>query len=205
MGERTSSRSRFSWAAQVLAMAGVLALLTLLVWRVVDAGRGGHLVAEIRAAKRPTAPEFTLPILWARAETWPTGAQRVLSDGDVSLRELRGHPLVINFWASWCIPCKREAPRLASSARAHAGEVAFVGIDVQDFKSDARRFLKRFDTPYVSLHAGGGQGGVYVDYGLTGLPETYWLDRRGRIVAHYAGEISRRQLEQGINAAARSR
>ena len=78
--------------------------------------------------------------------------------------------------------------------------MAFVGIDVQDFASDARRFLSRSDTPYASVHTGGGKGGVYEEYGLTGLPATYWLDARGRIVGRYAGEISRRQLESGIDA-----
>lgn len=130
-------------------------------------------------------------------------ARAALADGQLVLRELRGHPVVINFWASWCIPCKDEAPRLAASARAHAGSVAFLGIDIQDFKSDARRFLERFDTPYVSVRSAG--GGVESHYGLTGVPETYWLDARGRIVAHYTGEISRRQLEDGIREAVRAK
>lgn len=186
---------------QVLALAVVAGLLVLLVWRVVHAGRGGHLVAEVRSGKKPAAPQFTLPVLWGRRETWPKDARSALGDGQLSLRELRGHPVVINFWASWCIPCKHEAPLLAASARAHAGRVAFLGIDVQDFSSDARRFLKRFDTPYVSVHADGGKSDVYDDYGLTGVPETYWLDAGGRIVAHHPGEISRDQLEGAIHRA----
>jgi cytochrome c biogenesis protein CcmG, thiol:disulfide interchange protein DsbE len=188
-------------ALQTLALAAVLGLLALLVWRVVHVGRGGHLVAEVRSGAKPAAPRFTLPLLWGRAETWPKGARRALADRQLSLRELRGHPVVINFWASWCIPCKHEAPLLAASARAHAGKVAFLGIDVQDLSSDARKFLERFDTPYVAVRAGGAASGVYDDYGLTGVPETYWLDARGRIVAHYAGEISRDQLEDGIQDA----
>src|SRR6266545_555945 len=188
-------------ALQLFALTAVAGLLVLLVWRVVHAGRGGELVADVRSGKTPAAPQFTLPVLWARAETWPSDARRAFGDGQVALRELRGHPVVINFWASWCIPCKHEAPLLAASARAHAGTVAFLGIDVQDFSSDARKFLKRFDTPYVSVHAGGGKSGVYDDYGLTGVPETYWLDAGGRIVAHYPGEISREQLERGIREA----
>jgi len=183
---------------QVLALAVVAGLLALLVWRVVHAGGGGRLVAEVRSGRKPAAPQFTLPVLWPRAETWAKETRRAPADGQLSLRELRGNPVVINFWASWCSPCKHEAPLLAASARAHAGKVAFLGIDVQDFSSDARKFVKRFDTPYVSVHAGGGKSGVYEDYGLTGVPETYWLDARGRIIAHYPGEISRDQLEAGI-------
>src|SRR6266540_3396991 len=103
---------------QVLALAVVAGLLTLLVWRVVHAGAGGRLVADVRSGKKPAAPQFTLPVLWARAETWPKGARRALADSQLSLRELRGTPVVINVWASWCIPCKHEAPLLAVSARA---------------------------------------------------------------------------------------
>jgi hypothetical protein len=69
---------------------------------------------------------------------------------------------------------------LAALPRAHAGEVTVLGIDVQDFKSDGRRFLGRFDTPYVAVRDGGGS--TYAGYGLTGVPETYWLDPRGRTV-----------------------
>ena len=190
---------------QVLALAVVAGLLALFVWRVVTDDRGGQLVRELRAGKKVAAPQFTLPVVWEVAETWPEDARRALSDGRLSMAELRGHPVVINFWASWCVPCKNEAPRLAASARAHAGKVAFLGIDVQDFASDARRFLRRSDPPYVSVHTGGGTGDVYDEYGLTGLPATYWLDRRGRIVARHAGEISRRQLENGIDATLKTR
>jgi cytochrome c biogenesis protein CcmG/thiol:disulfide interchange protein DsbE len=123
-------------------------------------------------------------------------ARAALDDGRVSLAELRGHPVVLNFWASWCVPCKAEAPRLAAAAKAHAGDVLFLGIDVQDFKSDARRFLTKYEANYVSVRDGGDS--TYSAYGLTGLPETYYLDRPGRILAHSVGEVSKTELEQGI-------
>jgi cytochrome c biogenesis protein CcmG, thiol:disulfide interchange protein DsbE len=102
----------------------------------------------------------------------------------------------VNFWASWCVPCKAEAPRLVASARAHAGEVAFLGSDVQDFESDARRFLDRYGINYVSVRDGGGS--TYGAYGLTGIPETYDLDHTGRVLAHSVGEVSRDELEANI-------
>jgi cytochrome c biogenesis protein CcmG/thiol:disulfide interchange protein DsbE len=181
---------------QLVSLLAVVGLLALLVWRVAKAGEGADLVSAIAAGKKPQAPPFKLPVLWPHGETWPKALVLALADGKVSTVELRGYPVVVNFWASWCIPCKREAPRLTASARAHAGKVAFLGLDIQDFKSDARGFLGRFKTNYVSVRDGGDS--TYRRYGLTGVPETYYLDRRGRIVAHSVGEVSSRELEQGI-------
>lgn len=194
--EPAGSRRPWFRALQVLSVGAVVLLLALLAWRLIDRGRGSKLVSAIASAEKPLAPGFELPVIWPRAETWPAELRPALADGRVALRELRGRPVVLNFWASWCVPCKEEAPRLAASARAHAGEVAFLGLDVQDFKSDARRFLRRYRANYVSVRDGG--AGTYGDYGLTGLPETYYLDREGRIVAHSLGEISRQELEDGI-------
>jgi cytochrome c biogenesis protein CcmG, thiol:disulfide interchange protein DsbE len=182
--------------ASVLFIAGLLALL---VWRLIDKGRGSDLVAAVRTGETPRAPSFRLPVLWKHAETWPADLRPALGDGEIATSELRGRPVVINFWASWCIPCKREAPRLVAAARAHAGEVAFLGLNVQDFKSDARRFLRRYRTNYVSVRDGGAS--TYSHYGLTALPETYFLDANGRIVGHSAGEVSDDEVEAGIRLA----
>jgi cytochrome c biogenesis protein CcmG/thiol:disulfide interchange protein DsbE len=112
--------------------------------------------------------------------------------------ELRGRRVVINFWASWCVPCKKEAPLLSRAARTYAGKVVFLGVDIQDFKSDARRFLQRYKVGFVSVRDG--SGSTYGSYGLTGIPETYYLDVRGRIVAHDAGQVDAADLERGIAA-----
>jgi cytochrome c biogenesis protein CcmG/thiol:disulfide interchange protein DsbE len=184
---------------QLATLSLVIGLLALLVWKVVGSERGADLVSNIRHGRNPTAPAFTLPVIWTHSETWPRSLLPALDDGELSIGELRGHPVVLNVWASWCRPCRAEAPRLAASARAHAGEVVFLGLDVQDFKGDARRFLKRYDVRFVSVRDGTGSTGDA--YGITGVPETYWIDARGRIVDHYPGEISRRQLEDGIREA----
>jgi cytochrome c biogenesis protein CcmG, thiol:disulfide interchange protein DsbE len=191
--------SRIGLVLQLTAVTLVAALLALLVWRVVNIGQGARLVNAVRAHEKPLAPNFRLKVLWAHDETWGASARASLRDGPLSLSELRGQPVVLNFWASWCIPCRREAPRLAASAEAHRGQVVFLGLDVKDFSSDARGFLRHFHVNYVSVRDGG--GGSYDAYGLTGLPETYFLDRRGRIVAHVVGEISRTSLEAGIGSA----
>ena len=182
--------------AQALAVGLVLALLGLLAWKVVYGGEGTHLVAAIERGERPAAPAFSLPVIWSRPETWPARVRPALADGRVELDELRGTPVVLNFWASWCIPCKEEAPFLAAAARAHRRDVAFLGVDIQDFESDARDFLDELDVPYPSVRDGSPK--THTAYGLTGVPETYYIDGEGRIVEHAVGAVSRRELEAGI-------
>ena len=161
------------------------------------------LVNAIASGKGPAAPAFDLEVLWRRTDTWPRPLTAALIDGRLATAELRGRPTVLNFWASWCIPCRQEAPILTASARAHAGKVVFVGIDVQDLTGDAKAFLREFDVPYVSVRDGSER--TYRVYGLTGVPETYYLDTAGRIIAHTPGAITRASLEAGISQATSGR
>jgi cytochrome c biogenesis protein CcmG/thiol:disulfide interchange protein DsbE len=195
--------SRWRWTLRVLGLSLVAALLGLLVWATVTAGKGKTLVERVAAGERPRAPDFELRVIWSRSETWPQALRPALEDGRLAASELRGHPVVINFWASWCIPCREEAPILAASARRHAGEVVFLGVDVQDLSTEALAFLREFEVPYVSVRDG--TNATNEDYGLTGVPETYYLDRRGGIVAHRPGAVSEGLLEEGIAAALRTR
>lgn len=188
--------SRWSWPLRLVALSVVAALLALLGWATLRAASGSTLPARVAAGERPAAPPFALEVLWPRAETWPAQARRALADGRVDLGELRGRPIVVNFWASWCIPCREEAPVLNAAARAHAGDVVFLGIDVQDLRQDALAFSREFQTPYVSVRDKGNE--TYEDYGLTGVPETFYIDAEGRVVAHSPGAISRESLEAGI-------
>jgi cytochrome c biogenesis protein CcmG/thiol:disulfide interchange protein DsbE len=194
--EVAAGPSCWSWPLRVIGLGVVVALLGLLAWATLRSAVGNSLPARVAAGETPPAPSFSLAVLWPRAETWPAPARRVLEDGRVDLSELRGRPLVINFWASWCIPCRDEAPILNASARAYAGEVVFLGIDVQDLREDALAFSREFETPYVSVRARG--NGTYDDYGLTGVPETFYVNAQGRVVAHAPGPVSRASLETGI-------
>jgi len=165
----------------------------------VRSNRGSTLVHEVAAGKNPQAPRFAAKVVWTNAPTWSRVARTVLADGKVSLAELRGHAVVLNFWASWCVPCKHEAPLLRDTARRYAGEVLFLGIDDQDLRSTARRFATKYGMNYVSVTDE--SQSIYDAYGVTGFPETYYIDARGRIVAHSAGEALRRDLLSGIKAA----
>lgn len=196
--EETSGRRgiRPTHFAQGTAIVLVACLLGLLIWKVVFGSPGAGLVSAIKRGDKPAAPAFDLPVIWDRAGLWPPAIRGAVDDGRVSLAELRGYPVVLNFWASWCIPCKEEAPYFAAAARAYRGRVAFLGLDVQDFVPDARRFLDKLDVPYVSVRDGTPKS--YTAYGLTGVPETYFIDARGRVIEHALGAMSRAKLETDI-------
>lgn len=190
-------RSRLMQALKLLTLAAVVGLLGLLVWATLAAGRGSSLVARVAAGKKPAAPNFSLGVMWPHTETWPPALKAALDDGKVDLRELRGHPIALNFWASWCIPCRDEAPVLHAAAQRHRGQVVFVGVDVKDLTGDALAFARKYKVNYVSLRDGGGDQ-TWSAYGLTGVPETYFIDADGRIVAHIPGAVSPETLEEGL-------
>lgn len=194
-------RSRWSVALKLAGLAAVTGTLGLLVWATLASGQGTSLVARIAAGKKPPAPSFDLGVIWPRTETWPPSLRAAIADGKLDLSELRGRRVVLNFWASWCIPCRQEAPILHASALRHRGRVAFVGINVRDLTDDALGFARKYKVNYVSVRDGSGDK-TWNSYGLTGVPETYFIND-GRIVAHIPGAISAQTLEQGIAAITR--
>jgi cytochrome c biogenesis protein CcmG/thiol:disulfide interchange protein DsbE len=186
-------------ALQAGAVAAVAALLVLLIWKLATDGGGTRFAADVREGRLPAAPAFSLPVIWTEGETWPAALRSSLDGGPLDLAELRGRPVVLNFWASWCGPCEEEAPDFAASAREHRGDVVFLGVDVEDLTSDARVFLREHAVPYPSVRDGSHE--TYDDFGLTGVPETFYLDAEGRTVGHDLGRVSRAELEKGIAAA----
>jgi cytochrome c biogenesis protein CcmG, thiol:disulfide interchange protein DsbE len=187
-------------AATVVFVAG---LLGLLVYRLIVSPQGGAVVAAIKAGRQPKAPHFKLKLIWKRPDTWPPAFARLVRRDHLSTDDLRGKPVVMNFWASWCIPCKTEAPRLVAAAAKNRGRVLFLGVDVQDFTGDARTFLRRYHINYPSVRDG--TPSTYDRYGLTGVPETYYMDGRGRLVAHTIGEVSSDELARQVSKLERER
>lgn len=203
MSEAPANRAGFPAIRflQAIALAAVLGLLGLLIWRVARGEAGGGFVAAIRAGKRPAALEFALPVIWRHDETWPAGTRRALADERIALGELRGYPVVLNFWASWCGPCKDETPLLQKSwLRWEGKDVVFVGINVKDFRGDARSFVRRFGVTYPNVYDG--KGSTVGRYGVTGFPETYFIDANGRVVYRIAGPVADvEELDSGIRRA----
>ena len=108
----------------------------------------------------------------------------------VSLEDHRGRVVVVNFWASWCIPaCYDEAPVLERNWRAYRDRgVAVIGVDIQDTDEAARAFIERFDLTFPNARDVTGR--VSVDYGVYGVPETFFIDRAGRIRAKHVGAVT---------------
>ncbi len=184
---------------QALALTVVAALLGLLIWKVAHQGAGAKVVQEIAAGKRPAAPGFRLKPIWGDAAGASPRLRAAVQRGSVSVTDLLGRPTVVNVFASWCIPCKDEAPVLAAAARSHAGSVQFVALDYQDYTSDGRRFLRRYGNDFTALHDGDGH--VAQRWGATGVPETYVLDAGGHLVAHQALPVTASDLDRLIRAA----
>ena len=108
--------------------------------------------------------------------------------GSFSLRELRGEVAVVNFWASWCVPCRQEHSSLVAAASAYRDDgVRFVGVVYQDRKSSAVAFLDELGRGRGYRYVTDPMSRLAIDFGVFGVPETFFVDRRGRIVAKISG------------------
>ena len=118
-------------------------------------------------------------------KTAPRLAIQTQAGQQVRIWELQGKPVVLNFWASWCAPCIQELPVLSEGSVAHPA-VAFVGADNQDTTGGFNSFEATHGHPYP---AGPIVEGSYQSYGVAGLPATYFIDAKGRVVASFAGPL----------------
>ena len=130
------------------------------------------------------APDFTLS---------------TLSGGSVTLSQLRGHPLIINFWASWCVPCRAEAPELQSAyEQFHAQGLVVLGVNdaVSDSRDNAAKFVAEFHLGYpIPLD---NDGKVSDAYHVPGIPTTFFVDAHGVIRQVIMGQLSPTDLQQSI-------
>ena len=153
---------------------GVVALIGLLIYGVKATGPGHTLDDAIARGERPAAPAVVLPEL----EGGSTAA----------LADYRGRVVVLNYWASWCTPCRQESPLLERwHKRISARGGTVLGVDSLDVTADARAFIRRFRLTYPMLRDR--DGDTQKRFGVTGYPETLVVDRRGRIAALQRGPV----------------
>ena len=187
---------------------GLLGLLALLAWGVfrvsavdaINAAAGGPARTNWEGRTIPIkvrpAPELRVA-LFADQQGPLTGTTSGGRGPELRLGDLRGRPAVVNFWASWCEPCRQEVDVLERFAAEYGPRgVTFVGVNVWDNDDKARAFLDEFSVSYANgLDAG---GGAPIDFGVTGLPETFFVDRQGQLVRKFIGPISERALRAAV-------
>jgi len=158
--------------AQATAVALVAALLALLVWRVVHDDNSGVSQA-LSAGRHPTAPLFDL--------------ERLDRRGRLDLASVRGkRPVVLDFWASWCVPCIHESKRLEAAMKRYGDRISFIGVDTKDYSGDARRWQREHGITYPSVHDGSGK--VLAKWGGLPIPRIFFVARTGKVVGELVVE-----------------
>ena len=187
----------------------LLGLLGLLAWGVlrmsgaeaVSAGAGGPTRVNwegraIPLRARP-APDLRVALFPGPGDAAEAPAGGGAARQELRLAALAGQPAVVNFWASWCQPCRQEAAVLERFAQEYGPRgIVFLGVNVWDSDDKARAFLAEYAVSYRNgVDAG---GGAAIDYGLTGLPETFFVDRQGQLVRKFIGPITERALRTAV-------
>lgn len=173
---RRSPRRLIIAAWLVAGVAAIVALLTVSVAR-------PSTRVDTPIVGRP-APAFDL---------------QTLDVGRVSLAELRGSPVVLNFWASWCAPCREEAPLLTAADDTYRSQgLRILGVVYQDSADNARAFMARYGQTYPGLLDPDGR--TAIDYGVFGIPETFFINRSGVVRSRQVGVLTEAELRSQIEA-----
>ncbi|MAG35824.1 MAG: hypothetical protein CL878_06230 [Dehalococcoidia bacterium] len=183
-GEQGSAQSHTTLTSRAsltfwLTVGGVVLLLAFLGYAMIRASDREATSFSVQSALRNIpvtarpAPDFTLPLF----------------DGTtLQLSDLRGRPMLVDFWASWCVPCREEAATLEQVWQSYREtDLLFVGVGVQDREAAARAFLDEFAITYPNGRDGDGR--VSIDYGLMGVPEKFLINRQGEIVRKLIGPV----------------
>lgn len=173
-GETGAEQSARRWLSTILVYAAVAGLLLLLGWGLVKVNSG--------QVDSGLAPDFT--ITGFEGET-------------ITLSELRGRPVIINFWASWCPPCREEAPYLEATWRKYKDlGVVFIGVDYADTESKALEYIEEFDITYFN----GPDLGTRISqaYRMDGVPETYFVAKNGELRGVHVGPLYPPKLDEKI-------
>jgi cytochrome c biogenesis protein CcmG/thiol:disulfide interchange protein DsbE len=176
-----------------LSLLILTAFFSLLGWALAHSGGipGGVGVykdfGEVSIQERP-APDFTLELL----------APDILYEDTITLSDLKGKLVLVDFWASWCPPCREEAPSLAEVYKEYKDRgVEFIGISIWDRVNDAEHYVQRFGITY---HSGlDTRGTILVDYGVRGIPEKFFINPQGQLIAKFIGPSDADGLRETLN------
>jgi len=174
--QRAQSKSRIAAALLVVVAAGALTFFLL------------HPSARARETAVARAPGSLIAPARRRRLPGLSGAALDPPPAGLSLQTPDGRPQLIDVWASWCVPCKEEAPMLAALQRAYGERIRFLGIDVEDTRAEARAFERRYLISYPSIFDQ--QAAMAGKLHFYGLPTAYLVDRRGRLAAVLPGKQS---------------
>ena len=167
----------------ILAFLGILFLASLQTGGRAVSGTGVNTEFGAVAVDTEPARDFTLEL---------TGG------GAVSLSDLRGRVVLVDFWASWCAPCRQEAPDLEQVYREYAGrEVEFVGVNIWDLPDNAAGYIAEFGLTYPS--GVDGEGVIAIDYGVRGIPEKFFIDRAGVVRQKFVGPMPADRLRETLD------
>ena len=169
--EERGSFWRKRWKVALPVFLTLAALVGVMAWGMVDRSSVTEKSGETRIGR--TAPDFTLT---------------TFSGDKVTLSELRGSPVVINFWASWCGPCRIEAPVLDRAWRTYREQgIIFLGVSVDRTDAAALGFVDEFLVPYQN---GRDESGLTtIEYGVSGIPVTFFVDKNGIVARRFVGAI----------------
>jgi cytochrome c biogenesis protein CcmG, thiol:disulfide interchange protein DsbE len=167
----------------IAVLCAVVALLALLAYGIAQNEPDRSVDRAVAAGQRDPAPSLELP--------------RLSGDGRASLADYRGKVVVLNFWASWCGPCREESPLLQRwQRRIDKQDATVLGVDALDVTSDARAFVREYALTYPMLRDGGGE--TRGRFGIAGFPETFVIDRQGRIAAVQRGPVTESFMRQQV-------
>lgn len=198
--ERSTER-RTGRAARLLTIGLSVAFVSLLAYGLSKPSADPSLDDALNKGQTLPAPDFELAVLasgeaGAHTDRWRAAA----ADGRVRLSELRGAPLVVNFWASWCDPCREEAPKLEEAWRnGRRRGVLMLGVNEQDAREDARAFVARFGFTFPQVRDA--TRDTARRWGVTGMPETFFVSADGDVVGHVIGVVGHEQIDRGIQSA----
>ena len=174
----------------LVAVGATVVLLALLAYGVLQNGTDTSIDDAVARGNRVPAPSLTLP--------------RLDGGGNLSLASLKGKVVVLNFWASWCQPCRDESPlleRWQHRIQSQGGTV--LGVDLLDLTSDAQSFVRQFKLTYPIVRDG--PGSHRKDFGVIGYPETLVIDRRGKIAAVLRQPVTESYLNRTVPRLLRER